>query len=192
NTSLASITEFGYHLISGKVPVSAEHAASPAELIVKPDFEVFVSLREGTPLVLPVLSVYGEVSGEGEHALLFRLTREKYLSALQQGYPDHFLVGFLERHARNNRIPDNVKRTLEDWDRTPRRVRLRRVTLVECDDPVLLAELTSYPELSGRILPTDPKHSLALRGLLSSEAKEILYRKGIIVEQTDPEKPDRI
>jgi len=179
---LVSLTSLGHALLLGQEEASMPAPMPSGSLIVKPDLEIFVPMEE-TPLqLLPVLSIFSEVSGVSDHTILFRLTREKYLSALQRGYPGDILPGLLEQHAREQRIPENVRRTLEDWNRTPRRVRIRKVLLIECEDPVMLAELSSYPELASHLRALDPEHALALQGLLTAEVRELLWRKGFIVE----------
>lgn len=183
DAAVIRLTSLGHALLQGTDP-AAPYPLKPQSgaLIVKPDLEIFVPLEETPPQVLPVLSVYAEISGVSDHNFLFRLTREKYLTAMQRGYPGDVLAGFLERHARNRQLPDNVRRTLEDWSRTPRRIRIRKVLLLECDDPVILAELSSYPELNPRLQTPDPEHIRTLQGLLTSEVRELLWRRGFIVE----------
>ena len=183
DSMLIRLTPLGHALLQGTdTPAYPLEDHPPSELIVKPDLEIFVPLEETPPQVLPVLSVYAEVSGVSDHNLLFRLTREKYLAAMQRGYPSDVLTGFLEQHTRNQHLPDNVRRTLEDWSRTPRRIRIRKVLQLECDDPVILAELSSYPELKPHLNTPDPAHTRTLQGLLTAEVRELLWRKGFIIE----------
>jgi hypothetical protein len=41
-------------------------------------------------------------------------------------------------------LPDNVSRALDDWEKQVGRIRLRKVTILECDDVALLEEVIRY------------------------------------------------
>ncbi|MDR1205329.1 MAG: helicase-associated domain-containing protein [Peptococcaceae bacterium] len=77
-----------------------------------------------------------------DEASIYRLDFETAVRAVDSGAGVADLRGYLS--ASDKPVPDNVVRALDDWEKQAGRIRLRQVTILECDDAALLEEVTRY------------------------------------------------
>jgi hypothetical protein len=77
-----------------------------------------------------------------DEASIYRLDFETAVRAVDSGAGVADLRGYLS--ASDKPVPDNVARALDDWEKQAGRIRLRQVTILECDDAALLEEVTRY------------------------------------------------
>jgi len=72
------------------------------------------------------------------------------VNALDNGITVCEITEYLEKHS-SNPLSDNVKETLAEWDSESKRIRIRKVTIVETDDRYLMEELKSYKSVRNHI-----------------------------------------
>jgi hypothetical protein len=77
-----------------------------------------------------------------EQSTIYRLDFESCARAIDMDIGIDRLQSYLS--ASEKPLPDNVVRALDDWRQQSRRINLRRVTVIECDDALLLEELLHY------------------------------------------------
>ncbi|MDR1194454.1 MAG: helicase-associated domain-containing protein [Peptococcaceae bacterium] len=84
-----------------------------------------------------------------DEAAIYRLDVETIIRVLDLGGS----VADLRRYllASDKPLPENVLRALDDWEKQAGRVKLRQVTILECDDPALLEEVTRYKGMGSLI-----------------------------------------
>jgi hypothetical protein len=124
-----------------KAPKAAE-AKIEGGFTVLPDYTVIVP-QSGSRLVheLNFDKYFTKVSSTKE-ASIYRLDFETALRAVNNGGSVADLRKYLS--ASDKPIPQNVTSSLEDWERQSGRIRLRQVTILECDDAALLEEVIRY------------------------------------------------
>lgn len=74
---------------------------------------------------------------------VYRLDFESMLKALELGISIGEIRGYLTQGA-DKPVPENILRALDDWQTQSQRIKIRTVTLLETDDPVLLEEILHY------------------------------------------------
>ncbi len=107
------------------------------QVILQPDFQLLamgpVPLR-----TLANLERFAEREKLDESVITYRVTRDSVYMAFQRGETVSSLLIFLE-DAAHQAIPQNVKRSLEDWGKQYERIVVRRkVTVVQLDAPQML------------------------------------------------------
>jgi hypothetical protein len=85
--------------------------------------------------------LFTKVSATDE-ASIYKLDFETAVRAVDSGAGVAGLRGYLS--ASDKPVPDNVAHALDDWEKQADRIRLRQVTILECDDAALLEEVTRY------------------------------------------------
>ncbi len=75
-------------------------------------------------------------------AAIYKLDFETIARALDSGTGVDELREYLQ--ASDKPLPENVARALDDWQKQSGRVRLRQVTILECEDEALLEEVIRY------------------------------------------------
>ncbi|MBN2005296.1 MAG: helicase-associated domain-containing protein [Anaerolineae bacterium] len=110
------------------------------QIILQPDFQI---LAMG-PVPLRALANLERVAARekfDESVITYRLTRERAYQAFQRGEMVASIQLFLEE-ATQQPVPQNVARTLEEWNERYERIVVRReVTILQLDDAVLLDQL---------------------------------------------------
>jgi hypothetical protein len=122
---------------------------SGGKVIVQPNFTV-LALEPVSDAVLNDLDHFAESQG-GERAMAYQLTRESLYRAQQSGWDAARVVAFLEAHQ-GAPIPANVRRSLEEWETTHRRITFHRNVCV-----VQFADAQAERELADALRPFEPQ-----------------------------------
>lgn len=77
-----------------------------------------------------------------EEASIYKLDFETVVRATDSGTSVADLRKYLS--ASDKPVPENIARALDDWEKQSGRIRLRQVTILECDDEALLEEVIHY------------------------------------------------
>ncbi len=137
------VTENGQRLLTGAVPRIDD---PPANVVVQPNFQVFAfePVREAVLYFLDRVAERRRV----DQALEYELTRESLRVGLQQGLTVVEILTTLEHLSRVD-LPQNVRRTLEEWGASHERVTIRRGTaLVQTVDEATLDALYADERVS--------------------------------------------
>lgn len=114
----------------------------PSGFYMQPDFEMLVPPEAG-PDVIWMLEQYAERVTRDQMSI-YRLTRERFISAIARGYGLHEVMEFLDQYALTG-IPENVRIALADWGKgtgaTPltvdRSMKVMEASTGPTDDPKL-------------------------------------------------------
>lgn len=115
------LTDAGAWLL-GLAP-QPQFVESGGKLIVQPNFAV-LALEPISDVVLNDLDQFAESQG-GERVITYQLTRESMYRGQQAGWDAERVLSFLEQHQ-NAPIPMNVRRSLEEWEQSHRRITFHR------------------------------------------------------------------
>jgi len=177
------ITPLGMALLAGNTPPSLreEYPAWTGGIVVQPNYEVAAALHDIDPLLTIPLDTFAVRVSE-QPVTVYKLTRETFVHAMQQGHPADGFINFLLNHNRGP-LPGNVLTTLKDWCGTAKQVRLRTYHVLEADDPLVIAELEHSRQWAGHMVPFDAHKVLRYQGLSKAELKAALEKEGYIVSQ---------
>jgi hypothetical protein len=115
------LTEAGAWVLGlGEQPQFAE---SGGRLIVQPNFTI-LALEPISDVVLTELDQFAESRG-GERAIAYELTKESLYRGQQMGWDAARVMQFLESHQ-GAPIPTNIRRTLDEWETSHRRITFHR------------------------------------------------------------------
>ncbi|MGO4731897.1 helicase-associated domain-containing protein [Paenibacillus sp. 2KB_22] len=115
----------------------------PCGFYMQPDFEMLVP-PEARPDVIWMLEQCAERVTR-DRMSIYRITRERFVSAIARGYIFHEMMEFLDQYALTG-IPENVRIALEDWGRetdtapltVERKMEVTEASTGSEDDPKLL------------------------------------------------------
>jgi hypothetical protein len=79
---------------------------------------------------------------ETDEAVIYKLDFATVIRACDNGVSIADIRNYL--FASDKPMPENVVRALDDWEKQAGRIRLRQVTILECDDAALLEEVIRY------------------------------------------------
>lgn len=181
DTPCFQITLLGRALLSGEIPAALreQYPSWSGGIVVQPNYEVAAALQDIDPLLTTPLDTFAVRVSE-QPVIIYKLTRDAFLHAMQQGHPADGFISFLLNHNRGP-LPDNVLITLRDWCGTAKQVRLRTYHVVESDDPLVIAEIEHQRQWHKHVTPVDPHKTLRYQGLSRSEMKAALEKEGYIV-----------
>lgn len=167
-------------LISESVPEAAE--GSWGRLVIQPNFDL-VALAPVSEALLVDLDRFAE-RVRLEHIAQYHVSKASVTRAIQQGLTAEGIQQILEQVA-GGEVPQNVRYSLQEWERQARRIELwRGTTLLEVDDPALLDELfeneETRPWLQRRIAPTLAEVSVEHLEHL----QDLLWRRDYLPTQT--------
>jgi hypothetical protein len=131
-------------------------AEQGGRVVVQPNFQI-VAMEPIAEQVLMTLDEFTQFEG-GDRALTYRLTRESVYRGQRNGWDAARLIAYLE-DATHTPLPQNVKRSLEEWQALHERITVRRgVALLHAEDAATLDELLAHATLGsnlGRRMGTD-------------------------------------
>jgi hypothetical protein len=137
------ITEVGAWLLGfGPQPTFIE---TGGRIVVQPNFTV-LAMEPISDAVLVDLDHFADSRG-GDRAVTYEITRESLYRGQQSGWSAERVAIFLEKHQ-GAPLPGNVRRTLDDWESSHRRITFhRRKTVVQFadEDAELQASLLLVP-----------------------------------------------
>lgn len=160
--------------------VAGQYPARRAEIIVQPNFDIVVPTQEVDPLVTVPLEQFCTRESLGA-ATVYRLNKDAFTRAVQDGHDGQAFVQFLLHHNRGGDLPANVLQTLEDWRGGMKRVRVRTVHIIESDDPLVIAELKHRRALRQQIQPVDAAKTVLLGKATKADMIKALEKEGFVV-----------
>ncbi|NLN93701.1 MAG: hypothetical protein GX130_10395 [Candidatus Hydrogenedens sp.] len=156
-----------------------DYPSSRGALIVQPNFEIMASLNHMDPLSTIPLHIFAEAESKSSVGV-FRLKRERFVRALQQGHDPAAFLAFLQENNRGD-LPETVVITLQDWLSTAKIVRLRTYHVIESEDPMVIAELAHHPRWKEYFTEVDGKKVLRYKNFSRQELAADLEKEGFII-----------
>lgn len=125
-------------------------------VVVQPNFQIF-ALDPISDHVLATLDQFAE-RVSAERAIEYKLTRESVYAAQQKGWTAKRVIEYLEQTS-DAPLPQNIVRTLEEWETLHRRIVIhRRTALAQTVSPEIMDGLLTNEalaaHLSRRLTPT--------------------------------------
>lgn len=148
------VTEIGAWVLGlGSAP---EIPTGEGRVIVQPNFQIF-ALDPISDQVLASLDQFAE-RVKAERAIEYRLTRQSVYAGQQSGWTAGRIIEYLEGSS-DEPLPQNVTRTLKEWESLHRRIVIhRRTALAQTVSPEvmdqLLSDETLAAQVSRRLMPT--------------------------------------
>jgi hypothetical protein len=145
---------------------------TPGRVVVQPNFDVLAlpPVRESLLLFLDQIAERDAF----DQVAHYRLTRERWLSALQAGFSAADLIARLEQLAQAE-LPQNMRYSLLEWERQARRIHLHRdITVLEVEESALLDSLLADPTLAPLLRRITPTAALVDRQHLSHLSAALL------------------
>jgi len=142
-------------------------------VIVQPNFQIF-ALDPISDATLATLDEFAE-RVSAERAVEYKLTQQSVYKGQQAGWTAAKIIGFLEQ-ASGSPLPQNVVRTLEEWDKLHHRIVFhRRVNLCQTATPELMDELLADEQLRS-LFVSRPAPTAALVVRRKGAVKRIVQR----------------
>ena len=118
------LTEYGVWLLGkGKKP-KIDRQEGSGGIVLQPNFEILA--MQPIPVdVLMTLDAFAHVKDSQQHVTTYELTRESVYRGQQGKWQVPEIIAFFKEHSKMP-IPDNVRRTLEEWDALHTRITIRR------------------------------------------------------------------
>ncbi len=147
------ITEDGARLLRDE-PLPEVHRQP--QVVIQPNFQIFAFEPTGEDILFTLDQIADRV--KSQQAIEYELTRDSVYRAQRAGLDAATIIAFLESVS-TVALPQNVRRSLEEWGGQLERVTLRRRTpLLQTPDEATLDALYADPEiaplLGRRLAPT--------------------------------------
>ena len=184
NDLLFRVSDVGWVVLGGQRPdkVAQLYPTRGAEFVVQPNFDIVVPMQEVDPLLtVPLEQFCMRESGGGAAAAVYRLSKDSFTRAVQDGHDGQAFVSFLLRHNRGGDLPSNVMQTLEDWRGGMKRVRVRTIHVIESDDPLVIAELRHRRTLREHVEPIDSNRVVAFPRAAKDDLLKNLEKEGFVI-----------
>jgi len=143
------LTPMGAYVIGAVdkyVPVREEEDAG---FVVQPNYDIVVAEGRLKQVHNLFFDRFAEKVAD-DVASIYKLTFKSIVNALDNGITAGEIIEYLTKHS-SNPLPDNVQKTLDEWDRESKRIRIRKVTIIETDDKYLMEELKSSKSIRNYI-----------------------------------------
>lgn len=181
--SVFRLTTLGHALLTDESCARIREAFPErgAELVVQPNFDIVVPLQDVDPLLTVPLDRFCSRASSGQ-ATVYRLEKESFTRAIQEGHDGAAFIEFLIGHNRGRSLPANVVQTLDDWRGGIKHVRIRTLHVLEADDPLVMAELVHRRRLGKHFEQIDPHKVVTYTKVSKSSLIKELEREGFVVD----------
>jgi len=140
---------------------------------VLPDYTIVVPESQDRP----ALDIYFEglftKKSSTEQASIYLLDFETIVRALNNDTSVSDISSFLA--GSDKPLPGNVKRALKDWEKQTGRIKLRQVTILECDDKALLEEVIRYRGM-GAVVKGKLENAVVVDGNETKTVKKLIEK----------------
>lgn len=117
-----------------------ESAAGEGNVVVQPNFEVIV-MAPFDDEVLLALDHFARAIKEGDHVITYEINRASVYNGQKHQWPVERVITWLEAISKQP-LPQNVRRSLEEWEALHRRITIRQhVSLLETASPDIADQL---------------------------------------------------
>jgi hypothetical protein len=140
------ITELGafiWDLASSYTPPQRAAAKPGGGFVVQPDYTVMIPDSADRLRHELFFARYLTTVSADAHMAIYKLDFACLARALDLGTSIADVRAYLVGNS-DKPVPDNVLRALDDWEKQSGRIKLRQVTILECDEPFLLEEIIRY------------------------------------------------
>jgi len=114
-------------------------------IIIQPNYEIIVQSGTMKDVHCIYLDKFAEKLSE-DTASIYKISFKAMVTALDNEISIEEIIDYFEEFSQN-KIPDNVLLSLNEWKEKSKKIKIRRVTIVETDDKYLLEELKNYKEI---------------------------------------------
>ncbi len=160
--------------------LSEQYPPHAGRFVVQPNYEIVAAVEDMDPLLTVPLETFAERIS-ASRVIVYRLTRDSFVRAMQEGRNPDAFIAFLLDHSRDP-LPENVLVTLKDWRGAAKQVRLRTWHVIETDDPLVVAELEHHRRWREHLETIDTRKALRYRNLSRAELKQALEKEGFVVK----------
>lgn len=108
-------------------------------------------------------------------ATVYKLSFKSMVNALDNDISIQEIIEYIHVNC-NNMISENVLTTLQQWKLDSKKIRIRKTTIVECDDEYLLNELKSYKNIK-KSITGDLKYAFEIESSQSNKIKREIEKK---------------
>jgi hypothetical protein len=172
------ITKLGEYVLGmtdSYAPPKAKEDAPKGGFTVLPDYSIMLpESKDRIKHEMYFERFLTKISDDPKMAV-FKLDFESAARALSHGISIESIGKYLQ--ASEKPLPDNVIRALKDWEKQGDRIKIRQVTLLECDDPILLEELLHIKGM-GECVSDRPNAVVVLKPYGDKKAKELIEKSG--------------
>ncbi|MCK5862778.1 MAG: helicase-associated domain-containing protein [Candidatus Hydrogenedentes bacterium] len=176
------ISPIGSAILSDTIPAALEeqYPERRGAFVVQPNYEIVAAIEDMEPLLTVPLETFAERVSTSR-VMVYRLTRDSFVRAMQEGRNPDVFIEFLLNNSRDP-LPENVLITLKDWRGGAKQVRIRTWHVIEADDPLVITELAHHQHWKKQLDSIDPHKTLRYHDLSRAELKRTLEKDGYIVK----------
>ena len=150
------------------------------ELLVLPDYSIVLSGLKCRIKHEVYFSRFLTKVSSDENVSVYKLDFKSIVRAFDNGITPMKIQGYL-KNACSKALPDNVNRTLVDWQSKVGRVKIRELLVLETDDVLLLEEI-KHIRAMGDMIVGDLQHAVILVDDSKKKAKTLIEKNGWLVK----------
>ena len=139
------VTQLGAHTLGINDDYKIENIEDETGIIIQPNYEIIVQEGAMKDVHCIYLDKFAEELSE-ETVSIYKISFKAMVTALDNKISIEEIIDYFEEYSQN-KIPDNVLMSLNEWKEKSKKIKIRTVTIVETDDKYLLEELKNYKEI---------------------------------------------
>lgn len=139
------LTQLGAHILGVNDDYKTEHMEDETGIIIQPNYEIIVQAGKMKDVHCIYLDKFAEKLSE-DTVSIYKISFKAMVTALDNEISIEEIIDYFEEFSQK-KIPDNVLLSLNEWKDKSKKIKIRRVTIVETDDKYLIEELKNYKEI---------------------------------------------
>lgn len=167
------ITALGAHVL-GISKMEEQPAPTKSGFVVQPNFEIVI--REGGSRHLHQVFFDRFATLVADDAVtIYSIDFACIVKAVDSGISVQAITDYLNEHSEHP-LPGNIVTQLQDWAHKSGRIRIRQVTIVETDDPLLLQELLHSKPIR-KYVTSELPHAFVINGADAAKVKREIEKR---------------
>lgn len=180
------LTPLGAHVLGVQKHKRYEQEGSQTGLVVQPNFELIIPNDETKNFHRFFFDRFAETVSHGVTPV-YKLTFKAMARARDQGISVDEIITHLHKYS-EQQLPQNVLATLQGWKEAMKKICIRTISILETEDPYLLAELKSYKTIH-RYMQRDIQNAVQIKPGQKKALKREIEKKQFFcpLEEEPPE-----
>lgn len=163
-----------------ETPESISVQNAEGEILVQPDYSVIISGLKVRIEHETYLSKFLTKISIDENAAIYKIDFQSIIRAFDNGITPQKIKVYLKKSI-SRQLPENVERSLDDWQAKVGRVKIQNITVIETDDNLLLEEIKHIKGMDNIIISTI-KNAVIINSDAQRKAKKLIENTGLIVK----------
>lgn len=172
------ITALGAHVL-GISKMEERPAPAKSGFVVQPNFEILIREGASRQRHQVFFDRFATLVAD-DNVTIYQIDFACIVKAVDAGITVQAITDYLTAHSEHP-LPGNIVALLQDWAHKSGKIRIRQVTIVETDDPLLLQEMLHSKPIR-KYVASELPHAFVINGADAAKVKREIEKRSYLCD----------